>query len=65
MKITWAGASYPLSATRLPYRDGELVIEQKHFDIWQQHPDAVYEVVVGGTGTDGVKRYVLGAWERP
>jgi hypothetical protein len=38
---------------RVPYLDGELVIERKHIAVWSEHPEAIYQINLGGHFTVG------------
>jgi hypothetical protein len=62
MKMTWAEAGYPETAGSIPFLDGLLILEHKHIENWVAHPDAAYDVILGGN-LDGVRRYILTTWE--
>ena len=63
MRVTWADLDFPEDPGAMPWLDGELIIEQKHIANWAVNPTAAYEVSVGGIFS-GVKKYILGNWER-
>ncbi len=46
---------------RMPWGDGEVEIEPRHIAIWEQHPNAVFTIVLG-TVLNSRRVYILGGW---
>ena len=63
MKASWKDIDYPAEAGKYHFRDGELLVEPRHLDIWNEYPNAVF-VVRAAPAFSGV-RYVLGGYELP
>ena len=63
MRLSWSDVEVTTPG-RVPYLDGELVTERKHIAVWHKHPDAIYQVNLGGH-FQGRKLYTLGGWLLP
>jgi len=57
------GYRLPAEAGKYHFRDGEVLVEPRHLDIWNEYPNAVF-VVRAAPAFSGV-RYVLGGYELP
>jgi hypothetical protein len=60
MKASWKDVNYPSEAGRYHFRDGEILVEPRHLEIWNEYPDAVF--VVRTAPTLDVQ-YELGGYE--
>jgi hypothetical protein len=63
MKANWKDVDYPTEAGRYLVRDGELWVEPRHIEVWNEFPNAVF-VVTTVPALSGV-RYVLRGYELP
>jgi hypothetical protein len=61
MKASWKDIDYPAEAGKYHFRDGEVLVEPRHLDIWNEYPNAVF-VVRAAPAFSGV-RYMLGGYE--
>jgi hypothetical protein len=64
MRLRWGDVDMTTTPGRVPYLDGELVIERKHIAVWSEHPEAIYQITLGGH-FHGRKLYTLGGWTLP
>jgi hypothetical protein len=63
MKANWKDVNYPTEAGRYLFRDGELWVEPRHIEVWNEFPNAVFAVTTA-PALSGV-RYVLRGYELP
>jgi hypothetical protein len=63
MKASWKDIDYRADAGKYHFRDGELLVDRRHIEIWNEYPDAIF-VVRTAPALSGV-RYVLGGYELP
>jgi hypothetical protein len=63
MKACWKDIDYPAKAGKYLFRDGELLVEPRHLEVWNEFPNAVFIVTTAPAFYD--VRYVLGGYELP
>jgi hypothetical protein len=63
MKASWKDVDYPTEAGKYLFRDGELLVEPRHLEVWNEFPNAVF-LVTTAPALSGV-RYVLRGYELP
>jgi hypothetical protein len=63
MKASWKDIDYRADAGKYHFRDGDLLVEPRHIEIWNAYPDALF-VVRMAPAFSGV-RYALGGYELP
>jgi hypothetical protein len=63
MKASWKDINYPAEAGKYHFRDGELLVEHRHIEIWNEHPNALFTVKAVRSYSD--VQYVLGGYELP
>ena len=44
MKASWKDVDYPTEAGKYLFRDGELLVEPRHLEVWNEFPNAVFLV---------------------
>ncbi len=64
MALSWKDVDYLQTPGRVPWADGQVEIEPRHIAIWQQHPKAIFTVVVGSV-VRSRKLYILCGWSDP
>jgi hypothetical protein len=62
MQIGWKGIDYSPRPGRYHFIDSVLIVEPRHIEIWNKHPDAIFAVVV--SLSESGKHYVLGDYHR-
>jgi hypothetical protein len=63
MKAAWKDIEYLAEAGKYHFQNGDLLIEPRHLEIWNEFPNAIF-VVRTAPAFSGV-RYVLGGYDYP
>ena len=61
MKASWKDINYPSEAGRYHFLDGQILVEPRHLEIWNEYPNAVF--VVRMVPAFSEVQYELGGYE--